>query len=64
MYLFTDPDARHRGVEDVAPMAKRPFPYEPCRKVTLRGLTAASGKKPRLSPNAEMTGSTVVIEKE
>ena len=64
MYLFTDPDDMHDGVNDITPSAERPFPYEPCRQVTVRGLTTASGKKPRLSPNEKMGASTVVIEED
>ena len=62
MYFFTDPDAMHDGVDDITPTAERPFPYEPCRKVKVRGLTTASGKKPRLSPSEKIGASTVVIE--
>jgi hypothetical protein len=64
MYLFTDPDGLHDGVEDITPTAERPFPYEPCRKVTIRGLTTASGMKPKLSPSEKMDAHTVVIEEE
>ncbi len=46
----------------VAPTAERPFPYERCQKVRVRGLTTASGKKPQVSPNAEMQKSIVVVE--
>jgi len=62
MYFFTDPDDVHAGGEASAPAAERPFPYTWCQKVTVRELTTASGKKPRLSPNAEMEKRTVVIE--
>lgn len=62
MYFFTNPDGIYEGSEDLPPAAERPFPYQPCRRVRVRGLTIASGKKPRLSPNAEMSKSTVVIE--
>ncbi len=62
MYLFTDPDGMRDGVEDITPTAERPFPYDPCRKVKVRGLTTASGKKPRLSPNEKICASTVLIE--
>ncbi len=60
MYLFTDSDDLHDSGEDRAPT--RPFPYAPCRKMTIRGLTTASGMKPKLSPNEEMGTHTVVIE--
>jgi hypothetical protein len=62
LYLFTDPDAVRDAVEDITPTAERPFPYGLCRKVKVRGLTTASGKKPRLSPNEKIGSSTVVIE--
>jgi hypothetical protein len=62
MYLFTDPDDMHDGVEDVTPTAERPFPYEVCKKVRIRGLKTASGKKPRLSPSEVIRANTVVIE--
>jgi len=62
MYLFTDPDGMREGDEELPPMAERPFPYQLCQRVRVRGLTAASGKRPWLSPNAGMAKSTVVIE--
>ncbi|MDA0746110.1 MAG: hypothetical protein O2954_06285 [bacterium] len=64
MYLFTDPDEVRDGVEDGTLTEERPFPYEVCRKVTVRGLTTASGKKPRLSPSGKMGESTVVVEED
>ena len=64
MYLFTDPDDLRDGVEDITPTAARPFPYEPCRKVTVRGLTTASGMKPKLSPSEKMDAHTAVIEED
>ena len=45
MYLFCDP-----GGSDPA---DSPFPYALCQKVKILGLTTASGKKPRISPNAQ-----------
>jgi hypothetical protein len=61
-YLFTDPDNTGAdNVEQVLP-EDRPFRYERCRKVTVRGLTTASGKAPQISPNASVRESTVVIE--
>jgi hypothetical protein len=62
MYFFTDPDSMSAGDGDSALAAERPFPYERCHKVTVRGLTAASGKKPRISPNAELERHIVVTE--
>ncbi|MBT3603669.1 MAG: hypothetical protein HN521_11435 [Candidatus Latescibacteria bacterium] len=57
MYFFTDPDG---GAEDLT--EERPFPYKPCQKVTVKGLTTASGKKPHVSPNENINANTVVIE--
>jgi hypothetical protein len=62
LYFFTDPDAMSAGDGPMPLAAERPFPYAWCREVTVRGLTTASGKKPRLSPNAEMERHTVVVE--
>jgi len=38
------------------------FPYTRCRKLTVRGLTTASGKKPRVSSNAQVANSVVLVE--
>lgn len=54
MYLFCDPGG--------AGPAERPFPYTWSRKVTVRGLTTSSGKKPRVSPNAQFEKGIVVVE--
>ena len=62
MYLFTDPDDMYADGEAITPAAERPFPYERCQKVRVRGLSTASGKKPQVSPNAEIEKSTVIIE--
>lgn len=62
MFLFTDPDAGYRPSEGAKPMTERPFPYAPCRAVTVRGLTALSGKRPCLSPNDEIVKSVTMIE--
>ena len=58
LYIFTDPDDLHDGVDDIKPAAKRPFPYAPCHKVEVRNLKTASGKKARLSPNKALEAST------
>ncbi len=42
--------------------AESAFPYIRCRKVTVRGLTTASGKKPRVSSNAQVERSVVLVE--
>jgi hypothetical protein len=59
MYFFSDPF----GGKDQPP-AQRPFPYAPCQKLRVRGLTTASGKKPRVSPNAQIEKSVVLIEED
>ena len=55
LYLLSDPD----GGRDIQP-ADRPFPYTWCRRVEIRGLTTASGKAPRVSPNAGIEKSVVL----
>ena len=64
MYFFTAPDDSHDGVEQASGSEERPFPYTPCRQVRLRGLTTASGLRPRLSPDATMTAHTAVIKED
>lgn len=54
LYLFTDPDAWHGEDEDRELPAERPYPYEISERVTIRGLTTATGKRPQISPNAEL----------
>jgi hypothetical protein len=61
---FADPDGGAEGSGNLASPAERPFPYQRCRKISVRGLTTASGKKPRLSPNATIRENTVLIEEE
>jgi hypothetical protein len=55
LYLFSNP-----GGTDPA---DSPFPYARCQKVTVRGLTTASGKKPRISSNAQLAKTVVLVEK-
>ena len=62
MFLFTDPDSAQTGMDPVAPAAERSFPYKRSEKVTIRGLSTVSGKKPRVSPNDEAMETTVVVE--
>lgn len=63
LYFFSDPDgARDRGEEGAPP--DRPFPYARCQKISVRGLTTAGGKKPRISSNAELVSSVVLIERD
>jgi len=59
MYLFSDPD----GGKNIKP-EDRPFPYTLCRRVKIRALTTASGKKPRVSPNAQIKKSLILIEED
>jgi hypothetical protein len=62
MYFFSDPDGMHDRGQGAKPAADRPFPYARCQKVMVRRLTTASGKKPRVSPNAQIEKSIVLIE--
>ncbi len=62
LFLFTDPGGEHEGDGDVTPAADRPFPYKRCEKLTVRGLSTASGKKPRLSPHDEVMKGTVLVQ--
>jgi hypothetical protein len=61
MFLFTDPDNAQTGLDNATPAGERPFPYRRCEKVTLRGLSTASGKRPQVSPHGEAMKDTVVI---
>lgn len=54
LFFFSNP-----GGADPADSA---FPYARCRKLTVRGLTTASGKKPRVSSNAQVAKSVVLVE--
>jgi len=62
MYLFADPDGAREPGQELPPPAERPFPYRPGQQVRVRGLTTASGKPARLSPNAELAKRIAVIE--
>ena len=62
MYYFTDSDNFYDGVNDISLSQERPFPYTPCRKLSVRGLETASGLKPRISPNEELNAG--VAQKE
>jgi hypothetical protein len=64
MDLFTDPDNPRETVGDLPPAGERPYPYAPCRKIRVRGLTTASGRKPRLSSNGPAFATTVVTEED
>jgi hypothetical protein len=64
MYFFTDPDGVQDGLKGAMPSTQRPFPYAPCQQVTVRGMTTASGIKPRLAPGAGMDANTTVLEQD
>ena len=53
MFLFSNPGGKRES--------GYPFPYAICRKVKIRGLTTASGKKPRVSSNARVAEKVVVV---
>jgi len=59
MYFFSDPDGKHNKDSS---SDKRPFPYIPCQKLSVRKLTTSSGKKPHLSPSAYIEKSVAFIE--
>jgi len=52
MFLLSDPGG---GKSQASP-----FPYAMCRTVTIRGFTTASGKAPRISPNAQIAENVKV----
>jgi hypothetical protein len=54
MFFFSNP-----GGSDPTDSA---FPYTRCQKLTVRGLTTASGRKPRVSPNAQVEKSVAFVE--
>lgn len=63
-FYLMDPDGfQTDGGASELPGA-RPFPYRLCERLSVRGLTTASGKRPRLSPNAKMGKVIVVVEEE
>lgn len=55
-YLFTDPDG------DKPATAARPFAYRLTEQLTLRNVSTASGKKPRISPDREFATRVRVTE--
>lgn len=57
MYLFADHDPAGEKLG-----AERPFPYRLTETISIRGLQTASGKKPKISPNRELTSSVVITE--
>jgi hypothetical protein len=60
LYLFTDPDVMNPG-DNVLPLAaERPFSYQRSEKITVRGLSTASGKEPQVSPNANLQNEIAI----
>jgi hypothetical protein len=56
LFLFSDPGFNQES--------DCPFPYVLGRTVTIRGLTTASGRAPRTSPNALVEEKVVVMGEE
>lgn len=61
-YLFTDPDDTRMEPDLPELPTERPFPYARSRKVTLRGLSTASGKPVQISPNPTLQHEIELIE--
>lgn len=61
MYFFTQLKRVHNTDSSIAPQ-DRPFPYACCQTIRVKGLTTASGLKPRLSPDGGMDATTMVVE--
>lgn len=55
-YLFTDPDGKE------PPTAPRPYPNRLTEQVTIRGLTTASGLKPRISAAPPFAARVKIVE--
>jgi hypothetical protein len=55
-YLFSDPDGSATSA------VERPFSYRLTERVTIRNLTTASGRKPRISPDADFARRVRVLE--
>lgn len=60
-YFFTDPDGFQGGGAASDLPDERLFPYRLCEKLIVRGLSTASGKQPRLSPNGQMENATAIV---
>ncbi len=60
LYFFPDPNRIEGGENGTPPAMERPFPFTPCRRISVRGLTTASGRKPRVSPNDELAQGIVI----
>lgn len=58
LYFFSDPG----GSKDTK-QADRPFPYRLCQELKVRGLTTASGKKPRISTNPQIEREVVLTDR-
>ncbi len=57
-FLFSDPDGPAPAT------AARPFPYPLTERVTLRRLTTTSGRKVRISPDAEFAARVKVVDQD
>ena len=51
LYYLADPDDFHDGVNKLTLTDNRPFPYAVTRKLSIKGVTTASGWDPRVSPS-------------
>jgi len=58
LYFFSNPDSEKKSLP-----AKRPFPYELTKSLTVKGLKTASGEAPRISPHSGLKKSVVISEK-
>jgi hypothetical protein len=54
LFFFSDPGGGNP--------ADSAFPYARCQKLTVRGLTTASGKPPRISPNPHVADSVTLVQ--
>ncbi|MCA1809502.1 MAG: hypothetical protein LC725_08655 [Lentisphaerae bacterium] len=59
-YLCTDPWQAPSLSEGLDLSIKPPFPYSPCRTISISDLKTASGAQPLLSPNSELGRHTAV----
>jgi hypothetical protein len=53
LFLFSDPGFRQES--------ECPFPYVLSQRVVIHGLTTASGKTPRISPNARVADKVILV---
>ncbi len=59
MLFFTD--HAPSDITSSTPDDDRPFPYTLCQTIRVKNLTTSSGKKPRLSTNAQLLQTTKVV---